>query len=470
MQPAIKYDSFFCTTKTDSNKERIYDFIEFKKAKQFELFQQAHMNHSINNDHLDLKEYQFYFSKGVDCFVKGENLKAIENFNIAATLNPNYKLYLIKGVVWQDINEHREAIKDFGLAIEQNPQKGEAYHNRGISRAKIGEFKSSIKDFFSAINKNNRNLKAYHDLGIAQYLVGEYKEAIETFSEIIDRKIYEEANTFSISREKSKFHAYRGDAYNAVGDYQNANEDYTEAINLDPENDEAYNNQGTVYFELGEHHKAEDSFIKAINLNPELDAAYHNLNELYIEAGGHLAAIDVYIQAADISSLAQKKDFVLESRHRIQDVLEKMESDKSLPAGTKEEAKQLAKEFEFKVEIGKVKAELNVSNKILESINSKFGGSVDLGELTKEPPEWIPDHMAWKSSDYPAELSPIEKITAYLQDYWRGYRVTRAYFQHKGGHGFYKYIRTNGVLDVLPTQEYFQILEIEKYIRSKIES
>ena len=57
-------------------------------------------------------------------------------------------------------------------------------------------------------------------------------------------------------------------SYKKLGEYQNAADDYTKAIQLDPDNARAYTNRGYSYRILGEHQTAIDDATKAIQLDP----------------------------------------------------------------------------------------------------------------------------------------------------------------------------------------------------------
>jgi tetratricopeptide (TPR) repeat protein len=69
-----------------------------------------------------------------------------------------------------------------------------------------------------------------------------------------ERKLKE---LFSRARNKS-----------AEGDYEGALEDYSEYIELEPKDTDAYNNRGEIYFELAEYQAALDDFKKANEIAP----------------------------------------------------------------------------------------------------------------------------------------------------------------------------------------------------------
>jgi tetratricopeptide (TPR) repeat protein len=60
----------------------------------------------------------------------------------------------------------------------------------------------------------------------------------------------------------------RGVDKSDLGDKQGAIDDYTLAINLNPNDDKAYNNRGIAKSDLGDDRGAIDDYTLAIDLNP----------------------------------------------------------------------------------------------------------------------------------------------------------------------------------------------------------
>lgn len=66
----------------------------------------------------------------------------------------------------------------------------------------------------------------------------------------------------------------RGDAYEQMGEYEHAIDDFTEALNQRPDYAEVYVNRGNDFGEIGERQKALDDYNHAIRLKPEYAPAY----------------------------------------------------------------------------------------------------------------------------------------------------------------------------------------------------
>lgn len=66
---------------------------------------------------------------------------------------------------------------------------------------------------------------------------------------------------------------------------------YTEQINKNPDDAEAYYNRGTTYYYSGQYERAIQDFNKAIELNPKYAEAYGNRGETYYELKNYEQAL-----------------------------------------------------------------------------------------------------------------------------------------------------------------------------------
>ena len=74
----------------------------------------------------------------------------------------------------------------------------------------------------------------------------------------------------------------RGNRYSRNSAYEQALEDYTRAVELDPGFTEAYYNRGVSYYELGRYAEAIADLTHAIELNPLDDSAYGRRSLAYL--------------------------------------------------------------------------------------------------------------------------------------------------------------------------------------------
>jgi len=102
---------------------------------------------------------------------------------------------------------------------------------------------------------------------------------------------------FDMSKEKSEAMMEEADRYLDFGDYTSALSKYTQILEIDPGNDEAYAMMGSVYGELGNSALAMTNLSKALNLNPENADAWLMQGIVQKSTGNKLSAIQSFKKA-----------------------------------------------------------------------------------------------------------------------------------------------------------------------------
>ena len=116
-----------------------------------------------------------------------------------------------------------------------------------------------------------------------------------------DKAIVHYTEAINLNPEHVNAYNNRGVAYANKGEIDAAIQDYNKAIDLNPEDAEAYNNRGVAYANKGEIDAAIQDYNKAIDLNPEDAEAYYNRGVAYANKGEFDAAIQDYTKAIDLN-------------------------------------------------------------------------------------------------------------------------------------------------------------------------
>jgi lipoprotein NlpI len=156
---------------------------------------------------------------------KGQLDRAIEDFDQAIRLNPNFaEAYVKRSIAHALKGQSDRAIEDLDQAIRLNPNYAQAFYNRGTAYDRKGQFDRAIEDFDQAIRLNPNNVAAFLD---------------------------------------------RGNEYRAQGDFDRAIADYSEGIRLDPRLTFVLLNRGVAYYYVGSLPKALADLNQASELNPK---------------------------------------------------------------------------------------------------------------------------------------------------------------------------------------------------------
>ena len=148
--------------------------------------------------------------------------KALETFNEAVQLNPDYyRGYYGCGTAYKDLNNYELAITNFNRSIELNPNDTSAYYSRGVAYAALKNYDAAIADYNKAIELNPNFAATYNNRGIAYKDLKQYKKAIADFTKCIE-----------LDSKSMWAYKMRGDCYQELGEIEKANADFAKAREL----------------------------------------------------------------------------------------------------------------------------------------------------------------------------------------------------------------------------------------------
>ena len=118
---------------------------------------------------------------------------------------------------------------------------------------------------------------------------GDYEEAIEKYNEAI-----------KLNSNYTELYNNRGVAKYELGQYREAIDDYDRAIELNQNNVGAYNNRGNTKIKLGQYPEAIADYDKAIKLDPNNTEPYNNRGAAKNNLGQHREAISDFNKAIEL--------------------------------------------------------------------------------------------------------------------------------------------------------------------------
>ena len=168
------------------------------------------------------------------------------------------------------------------------------YLRRGIRADQRGDFDDAIRCYSNAIELSPADsysaFSAYNYRGHTHRRRCNWEEAIEDFTKAIE-----------LEPDRDQGYNNRGAVYYEQGNWEEAIEDFTRAIKLNPNNDQAYYNRGTTYCKQDNPDKAIEDYTKAIELNPDNDQTYNNRGAVYYEQGNWEEAIADHTKAIELN-------------------------------------------------------------------------------------------------------------------------------------------------------------------------
>ena len=272
-------------------------------------------------------------SQQLECWTNSETLFQ-HTINVTAN---NYLAYNNLGTAFCEANLPAEGIKAFREAIRLNPDYADGYNNLGFSYSQMGKQDEAIDQFKEAIRLKPNYTEAMFNLATSFSLKGQYDEAIRQFQAILRLKpSYAKVSAFhnnlgtalakngqieAAIREfqeavrlepdnpdvhfnlaaalgkrspadasKRNINRHRsaeaqacfdlGIDFGMKGQTDQAIHEFQEAIRLDLDFAEAYNNLGTALGQKGRIDDAIRQYKAAIRIQPDYAEAHNNLGRL----------------------------------------------------------------------------------------------------------------------------------------------------------------------------------------------
>ena len=151
--------------------------------------------------------------------------------------------YLCRSGILNGNEDYAAALKDINQALRLEPQNGDFYYSRAQTYERQGKTELAMEDLTKAIefitSGFGRSL-AYATRGSLRGKQGQWDQAVQDYNEAI-----------RIAPEFAYHYEHRGDCYYEKSDYERAVADYSDAIRLEPQNKHFYEDRAKVYRKLG---------------------------------------------------------------------------------------------------------------------------------------------------------------------------------------------------------------------------
>jgi tetratricopeptide (TPR) repeat protein len=171
--------------------------------------------------------------------------------------------YSTRGSVHMAKGDNTRAIKDFDEAIKLDPNAGDAYYNRGIVYTDKNDLTRAVHDFDAAIKINPNDAGALASRCYARALIG---KALEGALDDCTKSLGLEANGYTNDS--------RGLVYLKLKRFDEALADYDAAVNGDPESASALYGRGVAKLRTGDKAGGNKDIAAAKKLDSRIAATY----------------------------------------------------------------------------------------------------------------------------------------------------------------------------------------------------
>ena len=273
---------------------------------------------------------KFHNTRGYFSLLLQDNGPAMEDFNQAIALDPNYAQPLNnRGLVRISLGglhkqtgeldkwdiELGKAVQEFDAALRIDKEYVDAHNNRGFALSLTKQFDQAIVSFSRAIEINSTYVNAWNNRGQAQALAGHYDLAAADFTQAIE-----------LQPGTMEYYQQRAEAYTALGQVDLARKDLdhiqwsyeldalNRQLNAEPKNAQNWVARGLHLAQVSRWEEATQNYNDALKLDPSCFEAQFGQASVLFHLGqleDALAACNAILQADENREAASLRGDIL---------------------------------------------------------------------------------------------------------------------------------------------------------------
>ena len=177
-----------------------------------------------------LIQSQDYINSAKEKLIAGDMDAAIADLNAAIDENAASNTYALRGEAYMQTGDYQNALNDFDKAIEIDGMNAVAFYDRSLLNTRLENYESALNDINNALAAQSMkpsdvlNLRdLYAKRGQLNLWLKNWQGAIADYTNSLARA------EGSIS---ANVYAERAEAYTAIGELDNAVNDYTSAVRI----------------------------------------------------------------------------------------------------------------------------------------------------------------------------------------------------------------------------------------------
>ncbi|OAC99915.1 hypothetical protein MUCCIDRAFT_147886, partial [Mucor lusitanicus CBS 277.49] len=230
--------------------------------------------------------------KGTLIFLEGQSDEALNAFNEALRLDPNYiQVYIKKSNVYMEKGDLTAALAQMEIASNLSPLDPDIYYHLGQIHYISGHYDLAMKDYAESIRLDPTFVYAHIQLAVVQHRLGNHSTAVAMFQKI-STQFPTQAEVFN----------YYGEVLIDQGNIQGAINMFDKAMALDPSHPLPFINKAMILYQhLGRPDEAIQLCKSALDADPACDAAVASLAQMLIEQDRPSEALVYYEKAIPLA-------------------------------------------------------------------------------------------------------------------------------------------------------------------------
>jgi tetratricopeptide (TPR) repeat protein len=176
-------------------------------------------------------------------------------------------------VALHNLDQFEAAIANYDQLLAEYVGRASVHTNRGLALFQIGRIDEAIEAYLAAVHCDAAYGDAHYSLGFALFTQRRFEEAHASFDRAIALAPSVDAY---VSRGSTRMDLFR---------YEEALEDYGEALRLNPKLAKAHMNKGAAFYEMERHGEALACYEQALVINPRDHNTEWNLALCLLRSG-----------------------------------------------------------------------------------------------------------------------------------------------------------------------------------------
>ncbi|MBF0153857.1 MAG: tetratricopeptide repeat protein [Magnetococcales bacterium] len=234
-----------------------------------------------------------------------------ENADSTKKEDSKAELYFRRASVYNNAKKYSEALDDVGVAIKLNPKRGGFYALHAYILTGLKKYEEALEVIKAAVTIQRYDNREYSELynvqGVALKNLERLSEAIESYSQAIrfNPAAHIHRNR-AISYKKQGKNRPVSDSKKADEDYKLALQDLNEADKMKSYDFETLKYRGQIYLFLKDYPKSIADFSNAININPNDCSLYADRGYAYGKVGQEELAIKDKTKSLEVLNPGKK--------------------------------------------------------------------------------------------------------------------------------------------------------------------
>ncbi|WP_026950717.1 tetratricopeptide repeat protein [Algoriphagus mannitolivorans] len=238
-----------------------------------------------------------YYHMGL-CAIELKNYElAISYLDLATEENPsNPDYYSERGKALARLGENMAAIESYEIALDLDPSHKPA--RQGLAQVRNGGDEFLLAELNTLIDSGEANSQTFKQRGFYRMSHEDLNGALEDFSKAIQKDSNDPENFF-----------YLAWAYSRQKNWKKAEENYTQAIELEPTNPEYFLARGQSRFQNGQTEGALADFTLATSIDPDHASGHYHKGIAFQKLGKKELACEEFKRGMELGMEASKKAF-----------------------------------------------------------------------------------------------------------------------------------------------------------------